>query len=231
VRPGHDLHAAQRRAPRSDPGAPRIGGAPRRTHGRFLVAAVALLVALVVSVAAIAPARDAVADFLRIGSTRIDRAPLGAAPTTSAPGSALPALIDGLTRLEPASARARLGRSLPDTTHTALGSPDAIYAATSPTEGVILAWSSPATTLWVRPAPFDSAIIYAKQLGGQNTFEVLTGLGDSAIAITGPHTLRTPDRTVSASNVVLWLRDGWEFRLEGDTPITELTAIARATRA
>ncbi len=48
--------------------------------------------------------------------------------------------------------------------------------------------------------------------------------------LTGPHTLRTPDRTIDAGNVVLWIREGIEYRLEGDRPTAELITIARAIR-
>lgn len=203
--------------------------APRRRH-RVLAAVAAAFVLVVLAITAITPARHAVADFLRIGSTRIDRAPLGA-PATTAPGVTLPGLLDGLTRIDGAAAVARLGRPLPDTAATALGPPDAIYATTAPGDGVILAWNTGATTLWIHRAPFDNAIIYAKQLGAPNRFEVLSDLGDSAIAIAGPHTLRTPDRTIAAGNVVLWIRGGWELRLEGDRPVSELTALARRVPA
>lgn len=203
--------------------------APRR-RARVLAAAAAVVLAVVLAVTAIAPARRAVADFLRIGSTRIDPAPVGAAPTTRAPGSTLPGLLDGLPRLDADAAAARLGRALPDTTTSALGAPDAIYAASAPGEGVVLAWNDRSTTLWLHRAPVDNAIIYAKQLGGTSRVEVLTGLGSSAVAITGPHTLRTPDRTIAAGNVVLWIQGGWELRLEADRPVDELTSIARTIR-
>ena len=203
----------------------------RRTRDRFLAAAAAVLVIIVLAVATIAPARDAVADFLRIGSTRIDRAPLGAAPSTTNPSTAPAGLLDALERIDAATATTRLGRSLPDTRTTVLGPPDAIYAMRSPEEGVVLAWTTPEVTLWVHRAPVSDAIIYAKQLGAANRFEILSGLGDSALAITGPHTLRTPDRTIAAGNVVLWIRAGWELRLEADRPITELADIARTIRS
>lgn len=206
-------------------GAPRTSSRPRT---RVLAAVATVIVVVVLAITAIAPARRAVADFLRIGSTRIDRPPAGALPATGAPGASLPGLLDGLTRIDRATASARLGRAIPDTAATTVGEPDAIYATTSPDDGIILAWSTSATTLWIHRAPVDNAIIYAKQLGGTNRVEMLNGIGDSALAITGPHTLRTPDRTIAAGNVVLWIRGGVEYRLEADRPTGDLIALARA---
>lgn len=198
-----------------------------RPYRRPLAVAAAIVLAFVVAITAVAPARDAVADFLHIGSTRIDRVPTPPTDST-APATTLPGLLDGLERIDATAATARLGRALPDTGSTGLGPPDAIYANRNPGDGVIVAWTERSATLWIHRTTVPDAIIYAKQLGGPNRVEPISGLGDSAIAITGPHTLQTPDRTIAAGNVVLWIRNGWEYRLEADRPVAELTAIARS---
>ena len=58
-----------------------------------------------------------------------------------------------------------------------------------------------------------------------------TWQAEMAATLAGPHTLRTPDRTIAAGNVVLWLRAGWELRLEADRPVSELADIARTIRS
>lgn len=203
---------------------------PMRPDRRpVLLVAAAVVVVVLMAMVAITPAREAVADLLHIGSTRIERVPEPAATTTQ-PRTAN-GIVDGLDRIDTAAAAARLGRSLPDTTAGALGAPDATYAARTPADGVVLVWQERTTTLWIRRSPVGDAIVYAKQIGAQNGVEIVAGLGDSAIAITGPHTLTTPDRTVAAGNVVLWVRDRIEYRLEAGRPTSELIAIARAIRA
>ncbi len=94
---------------------------------------------------AIAPVREAVADFLGIGSTSVE-----VVPEPDADPVGLPTIDEGLIDLSPSAAESRLGHALPDVAATPLGEPDRI--ASMPEGGVLLAWSDGATTLWIHDA-------------------------------------------------------------------------------
>jgi hypothetical protein len=54
------------------------------------------------------------------------------------------------------------------------------------------------------------------------------GLGDAAVFVGGDHVLTTPHRRLAADSVVLWVRDGFEYRLEADTERARMLDLARA---
>ena len=84
--------------------------------------------------------------------------------------------------------------------------------------------------MWIRPASTDTDATYTKLLGGGDGVSRVTGLGDGALLVTGRHELVTPSRSVVADNVVLWVDEGLELRLESDLPPDDLVAMARAVK-
>jgi RNA polymerase sigma-70 factor, ECF subfamily len=192
-----------------------------------LVAVVAVAVALALAVGLVAPVREAVADWLGIGSTRIDRSPAGDG-TGGEDAEPRPAVGEGLAPATPAQVEAALGAT-PGALglHASdLGEPE--VTALAPEGGVILAWSG-ATTLWVRPGENRPGPFVKRPTGdGDLEVEHVGGLGDEALVVEGDHVLDTPGRSLAATTAVLWLDGGREFRLEGTVSAERLVAIARS---
>jgi hypothetical protein len=216
-RPGRRQPGARRPGVGSGVG-PGVG--PRPGRGRVLVAAVVLVVATIGSLV-VAPVREAVAGWLGIGSTEIERVPVGEGD----PGD-LPYLGDDLDPVTEREAEARLGVPLPDTDGTELG--PAPVLATPSEGGVVMAWSDGATTLWVQRTaqPADQAV--EKLLTMDDGFERVDDLGDDAAVVEGPHILLTPDRRLAAGTVVIWVDHDLEYRLESDLAVDEMLEIARS---
>jgi hypothetical protein len=215
---GEHLDTAPRRA--SEP----AGRPPpaRRTRAVLAAAAAVALLALALG-SLVAPVREAVADWLGIGATRIERGPAGDR-RNDPPG--LPSLDEGLPALSAADAEAMLGRPLPDVDDVrGLGPPDRLVRA--PEGGVILAWDGGETTLWVHEVVDPERGL--RKLGTMSTrVEDVEGLGDAALSLDGAHVLATPDRRIAAANVVIWVDDGFEHRLESRLPLPELIETARS---
>jgi RNA polymerase sigma factor (sigma-70 family) len=190
-----------------------------------LATVIAVVVVVSLAVGLIAPVREAVADWLGIGSTRVDHEPVEE-------GRKRPAVGEGLS---PATA-AEVDRELGATpTSLGLDTSDlgpAPLVALAPEGGVVLAWSEGATTLWVRPKAGDGqpAATFLKRPAGAPGLGVrdVSGLGDEALVIEGAHVLDTPGRSLAATTVVLWLDGGREFRLEASVPADRLVAIAQS---
>ena len=125
---------------------------------RWLAIAAAIVAVLVGATLAIAPVREAVADFLGIGSTEIE-----VVPESEADPAGLPTIDAGLVDITTSAAESRLGQALPDVAPTSLGEPDRIMAM--PEGGVLLAWADGATTLWIHDAlmPGDDALQEARR--------------------------------------------------------------------
>lgn len=193
------------------PRGPRIG------HPLMLVAA-AVVVLLAASLV-VRPVRDAVAEWLGVGSTRVhidpERRPTG------------PALDESLGT-EP-------GQSPDDTivpTWVAGGPLGAPERAVEPPEGgVVLLWDDGTTALWIRPATSDSTVMFDKIVGIGSSVRRLDDLGDDAIVIDDDHILETPERVTTAGTTVVWIVDEFEMRLESDRPSEQLIEIARALEA
>jgi hypothetical protein len=186
-------------------------------------AALALVVALVATVA-VPPVREAVADWLGVGSTRIERVPAGESDP-----SGLPAIDAGLPNVSRATAEAVLGRPLPTMESPELARPD--HLAVPPEGGVLLAWDHGETTLWARATDDDPHVRVEKLLDEHDTVESVDHLGDAAALIEAEHVLRTPNRRLAADTVVLWLDDGLEYRLESSLDNATLLSIARSVHA
>jgi hypothetical protein len=188
------------------------------------VAAAAVVVLLAATT--LNPVQDAiaaVADWLGVGSTRVERVEDGAADPRG-----LPPIDAGLPRIGPRAAERILGRPLPATAHLGLG-PPAVLAA-PPEGGVLLAWDE-GTSLWVRASADPLEVVIRKLLDEYDTAARVPGLGDAAVVITGDHVLTTPHRRVAADSVVLWVDGGYEHRLEADAESPELVRAARAIAA
>jgi hypothetical protein len=189
-----------------------------------LVAAVVVLVSLVLTLA-VAPARDAVADWLGIGSTevRID-------PGRGAPDGSLPAIDDGARAVDADGAARALGRELPPLAHPATDAP-AQFAL--PVEGgVLVRWPGRDETLWMHEAVMAPSDYRRKFATDEADVRAVDDLGEDALWVGGAHLLETPARAVAARNVLLWLdeRAGapLELRLEGDLDRDEIVALAHA---
>lgn len=188
-------------------------------RNRVLVAA-AIVAVVVAATITIAPARQAVARWLGLGSTRIEVGP-------QQPAGGVP-IVAGLAPIALVEAVDLLGRPLPAS--DSLGRPDAVYAMPAIEGGVLLAWNHNATTLWLHPGNTDGAVRNAKRLGPQNQIEPVAGLGDFALLVTGEHLLQTPHRAIAATTVVLWTAGGFEYRLESNGPPASVVAAARSFR-
>lgn len=212
---GHHLEIPQRPAELT---AARPAGLRKRTS-QLLLAAAAVAV-LLGSVLLVPSTRAAIADLFGIGSTRIEIT--GDAPLDQ---TELPHISQGLTRVSVDEATAIVGDDLPDTSGTPLGPPEAIYRM--PEGGVLLAWRGDTATLWIRAAT-DTEIIFRKLLSTGESIETVNGLGTEALIITDPHLLQTPQRRLSARNVLLWHDNEREYRFEADMTGAELIDIARS---
>lgn len=207
----------------------RLSRAMVRLRKLLVVWVVLLVLALGVIVT---PVREAVADMLGIGSTRIDYVPAEDADTSS-----LSPLHDELTPSDRSGAEAELGRALPTVASGSLGEPDLI--AVPEEGGAILAWRRGATTLWIRQAEPANQMLKSlpmsdgssgSDVAGTDTptsVEPVDDLGREALLIDGDHVLTTPSRKVAASTVLLWLDDEWEYRLESALDPDTLLTLAR----
>lgn len=193
---------------------------------RLQLATVVAVVAVVsLAVGLIAPVREAVADWLGIGSTRLDHEP-------AEEGRERPALGEGLAPATAAEVDHELGATPASLGLDTSDLGPAPLVALAPEGGVILAWPERATTLWVRSPAGDGRLAtpFLKRPAGAPGLEVrdVAGLGDEALVIDGAHVLDTPVRSLTATTVVLWLHGGREFRLEAAVPADRLVAIARS---
>ena len=190
----------------------------RRRRGSFAAAVLTAAAVATAVIVIVAPVREAVADWLGIGSTRIEVEPTSPSGRTPAPG-----IQTGLALVDRAAAEAMFDFDLPSD-GTALGPPAGF--ARMPEGGALVVWPD-GSTLWIHRETIDPDVYFKKLVDSAATVRRVDGLGDSAIVVDGPHRLQTPHRTVSASTTVLW-RDGTlEHRLESDRPSQDLITIAR----
>jgi hypothetical protein len=201
----------------------RPAGARPPARSRRRVLALAAGVAAVAGASGVVggPVRDAAAevgDWLGLGGTRVEE---GAADPTG-----LPPLSDDLPPVPVARAEAALGRPLPVVGHPDLGRPDLVVVP--PEGGVVLGWDRGATTLWVQRATDPPGGRTVKVLGELDSAEAVDDLGEAAVLIEDDHVLVTPHRRLAAGAVLLWMADGWEYRLESDLPTARMLAAARS---
>ena len=200
------------------------GGVTRRPARSALLVAAALAVLVLVAGAVVTPVREAVADWLGIGSTSIEqvRGPAG-------DPRGLPPLAAEAVPISPAAARGELGRALPVVHDRRLGR--ATLRALPREGGVLMVWPRGKTTLWVHRDVGDSAIFVKKLYNLQAQVTPIRGLGELAALIDGNHVLETPARRVAAGRVLIWVADGVEYRLESDLSHAAMLEVARSVTA
>ena len=184
---------------------------------RLAVAAAVLVVALVATLA-VGPAREAVARWLGIGSTRIERVPDATVPAD------LPTMTGGLSPAIVEEAERALGGAVPVV--EGLGPPQAMFVP--PEGGVILVWPEGATTLWIRDPDFEPGTFVKKLVDAGEPAESVVGVGDEALIVEGTHILETPHRRLAAGTVLLWVDGDKEYRLESDLDRDAMVDIARS---
>jgi hypothetical protein len=186
-----------------------------RARGQWRVALVVacLLLVLLAATLAIAPARRAVADFLGIGSTRVERVDdtAGGAP----PFDDVPARED-VAALRDELARADLG--LPDL--DLVGAPrawrvDAAGTSVVVFDDVVLTQHRTEDPSLKRVAP--SGVVTATTVGGA-----------SALWIEGLHTRTVDGRTYSSESALVWLDGDVELRLEGNLDLASVRRVAES---
>jgi hypothetical protein len=192
--------------------------APRRSRrGARLAVAAAVAVAVLAAALAIEPSRQALADWFGIGSTIIRRV-----PETDLPA---PRTRPDLGREEPV----RPG----DAPLPALGPPAAAYRrgadvrsyawAASP-DLPALAGSDLGAVLGVRPA---EGVPVTKLVPTGDPVEGVSVGGVLGLWIPGDHVLLGPDGTpTKAERVLLWVKDGREYRLEANIDRDRAVALA-----
>jgi hypothetical protein len=194
---------------------PHVVRAPRRWR-RWIAGGAA---ATVLAIGGISPLRSAVADWLGIGSTRVE-----VRPDPDATPVSLPGIDDRATPISPRQAAGHLEPELLERLDdTELGAPAGF--ALIPEGGVLVVWSD-RTTLWVHGRRVD-VDGWLEKLVATDQVQRVDDLGDDALAVVGDHVLETPERTLRAGTTVLWTRGATEFRLAGDRALDELIAAAR----
>jgi hypothetical protein len=186
-----------------------------RSH-RILAAAAIVIVALAVLLA-VAPAREAIADWFGIGSVRITRSV--APPSTDEPDPTTTPQsltdLEDLDRILPFEAR------LPDPDR--YGQPLAVYVDPEVPTGLVELRYEAFSLVEVASRP-DELPVIAKELGPGTKLTGVTVRGVDGIWLTGDvHEVMTirPDGDVAvdtlrrAGDVLLWEEDGVTYRIEG----------------
>ncbi len=190
---------------------------PAPRHRLVGIAAAVAIVVAAGALLAIAPTRDAIADWFGIGRTQIELPDVGARPAQPP--------VEGLDTNAPSigagSAEAVLGRAVPQ-----IPTLEPIEFRTPPEGGVLIVYAD-GLTLWVQVQE-DGGPILRKTVGFGGSVTWLDDLGDGGALVSGPHTLTTPGRELGSDSVVLWTTRGLELRIEGDLPDSELLNLARS---
>jgi hypothetical protein len=182
--------------------------APRRLPRVTLIVAAIVLVIAVVT-ASIAPARDAVARFLGIGTTTVEQVDTlpDAEPRGQLPGGG------SVQRL---SAQLHDGRW---------------YVPKPALVGTPGAWdvsARAATIAWPE-------VILSQEIGGEAVTKLtprtsnteFVDIGDvSGLWVPGPHVREVGGHRYESDSALIWVDHGIEFRLEGDLPLARMIAIA-----
>jgi hypothetical protein len=218
----------------------RVAAEPRRRrwlrrHGRArpfraappAVAAAAALLALAVALAASPAVRARLADWLGVGSVRIQR--VERLPDIG------PAADLGLgERTSLAAARRRTGLDVPVV--RALGAPDAVYVQPGAGGAVSLVYVArpglPPSTNGIGALlsilPGGGLAPVQKLVAGGVPITRVRIRGARGYFIGGEHLFQPPQRL--AGRTLLWARDGVTYRLEGDLPLATAARLARTVR-
>ena len=242
------------RKPTGDGRPPTAAG--RRVSGRRSavsrrLAWALLLVAFAAALLAAPTTRAAIlAFFARVGAIEIfvdETAPTAAPSTPAPPPTALPAAAPtgagtashtvahslSLFDLGQPTTLAEAGQRVGFTPHlpAALGQPDEVYHHRVDLPAITFVWRGP------DGAPLSLTQIgvaeFARKLVGEGNVEDTTVNDAPAVWLTGPHGLqllgdRPPGALLITSNVLIWARDGFTYRLEGDLMLEEAVAIAES---
>lgn len=203
----------------------RAGSVPRR---RSLAVALVAVLAVLATVVLVAPAREAVADWLGIGATRVvveggDGATVGSTASSSAPASSAPPLAAG---------------SDPDgVVIPSLGPPGSITDGPGRTRTFRwpagpdlppLSHGSVGAQLTVRPT--DSEMVTKRvDPAVEIVFVEIPGRSDPTLAlwIGGEHEREAPGGAPElAQRVLVWVDEGIEYRLEADLDLAAVLALA-----
>jgi len=186
-------------------------------QGLRLVAAAVVLLLAAGALMVVTPTREAIADWLGIGRTRIEL-PNPGAGSTQAPEQRLDTEA---SRVGPGAAERLLGRALPE-----IPTLEPIDFRTPPEGGVLIVYAD-ALTLWVQVQD-EGGPVLQKTVGSGGSVTWLDDLGDGGALVSGPHTLTTPGRELGSDSVVLWTERGLEVRLEGDLSDAQLIELAHS---
>jgi hypothetical protein len=212
--------------------------APRRARVAVVLAIAAALVLLALAVPG---PRRTVAHWFGIGSTRID------VPPVSLPTPTFPATLDLGAAASPSEAAARTGLPVPSA--PALGEPAALFVATPPQSGQIVAVYRPSASLPESPMRGVGALLSAMPGSIRDglflkvapdridypTFTTSAGAVVSGVWLGGsPHTYvfedadGTPvfDTLRLATNTLLWQDGDVTYRLEASIPEADAIRIA-----
>lgn len=220
---------------------------PTSTRSRRTLLAMAAALVVIMCIAAITPARDAVARWFGIGSTKIEVVPPGAIDTTTprVDVATTVATTSVATSSETTSSGTRAtGDQLPGIKpFSALDSPVAViddgagrgrsYIWTATTELPALGETDTGLTLSVRLATNDLDL---KRVGSDVGVEFVTiDLSDGPVIglwIDGTHELIAAgtERVVLAERVLLWESGGVQFRLESALSRDDAVELAASIR-
>ena len=205
----------------------RLSRAMARLRYRYLALAAAVALAVLLATAlVVAPAREAIAGWLGIGTTRIERVP--DADADAADPTGLPHVDEAIVAAPDDELVAALeGRPVPAVDGTQLGAPD--LAGLAPRTGVLFGWDEARTSLWVQPGAGVGPPAYwrAKLVHRDVPVEPVEGLGDAALLIDEGHVLVTSGRRFGANRVLLWVDAGFEWRLESDLDRADMLTVAQ----
>jgi hypothetical protein len=227
----------------SRPAASSTGGRPTG-DGRRLAWGLAILALVGLALLAAPPTRAAILSFFaRVGAIDIfiDESAPPAPPPTAAPATpqtATPVAGVGhslsLIALGEPTTAAEAARRLGFAPHVpaALGAPDEVYLHRDvDLPAVTLVWRGP------DGAPLSLTQIavaeFARKMVSQGGVQETTVNGATAMWLPGPHRLLLfgdgpPNADLIASNVLIWVSDGYTFRLEGDLTPAEARRIAES---
>ena len=196
------------------------GAEPAQTwsgrRARVLVAVAAVVAVLVALTVSIAPAREAVADFLGIGSTgvvRVERLPAGDGPSAA---DDLPSRGDvEALRGELADA----GFGLPNA--DLVGPPRAWRV--DPDGETVVAF---ADVVFGQQRAGDVPAL--KRVPPSGRIESTTVDGEPALWVEGPHVRRVGGREYRSESALLWTAGDRELRLEGNLTLAAMRRVAES---
>ena len=194
----------------------------------LVLAAVGILV-IILTTAAVAPARRAVAEWLGVGATRVT---VGSAQIPPA-GASLSDVLG--PPLDPLSVDLAVGFRVAEPSERRTGGPPTRHAVRLNGDlGAVLVYEA-SDRLPAIERSSVGLVLSQREVEGA-TLVTKTGsvealdsaaVGDApALWLGGPHLLEAGPQRLRAANVLLWVADGLEYRLESDLALTEAVAIA-----